>query len=178
MAAVIALLVIALAVCARLARRSRKAIAPRVAALINALLLPVIGNMVIILSSSRTLSLVGCFTYFIGMNVVVYALLGFTYDYCLLARPRPWIRRLVLGLLIFDALQLLCNPIFHHAFELTAVQISGADYFKAVPGPGQSFHRILCYGIFMASVGIFFWKMIVAPRQTPRSHSASAAGNG
>ena len=43
MAAVIALLVIALAACARLARRSRKAIAPRVAALINALLLPVRG---------------------------------------------------------------------------------------------------------------------------------------
>lgn len=46
-------------------------IAPRVTTLINALLLPVIGNLVIILSGDRILSTLGCLIYFIGMNVVV-----------------------------------------------------------------------------------------------------------
>lgn len=164
MAAVIALLVIALAVCAHFARKSTKTIAPRVAALIDALLLPVIGNLVIILSGNRTLSTLGCLIYFIGMNAVVYALLAFTFDYCRFPKPKTGIKRFVLGLLIFDAVQLLCNPFFHHAFDLTAVEVSGTDYYKLIPYLGQSFHRALCYGVFMALVAIFFWKMVTAPR--------------
>ena len=164
MAAIIALLVIALAVCAHFARKSRKTTAPRVAALIDALLLPVIGNLVIILSGNRTLSTLGCLIYFTGMNAVVYALLAFTFDYCRYPKPKTVIKRIVLGLLIFDAIQLLCNPFFHHAFDLTAVEVSGADYYKLIPYLGQSFHRVLCYGVFMASVAIFFWKMVTAPR--------------
>ena len=164
MAAIIALLVIALAVCAHFARKSRKTTAPRVAALIDALLLPVIGNLVIILSCNRILSTLGSLIYFIGMNAVVYALLAFTFDYCRFPKPKTGIKRIVLGLLIFDAVQLLCNPFFHHAFDLTAVEVSGADYYKLIPYLGQSFHRALCYGVFMASVAIFFWKMVTAPR--------------
>ena len=164
MAGVIALLVIALAICAHFAHKSRKAIASSVAALINGLLLPVVGNLVIILSSSRALSTLGYFTYFLGMNVVVYALLAFTFDYCRFPRPKTRIKSIVLGLLTLDAIQLLCNPFFHHAFDLTAVRVSGADYFKLVPYMGQSFHRALCYGVFIASVVIFFWKMVTAPR--------------
>jgi len=164
MAAIIALLVIALAVCAHFARKSTKTIAPRVAALIDALLLPVIGNLVIILSGNRTLSTLGCLIYFIGMNAVVYALLTFTFDYCRFPKPKTGIKRIVLGLLVFDAAQLLCNPFFHHAFDLTAVEVSGADYYQLIPYLGQSFHRVLCYGVFMASVAIFFWKMVTAPR--------------
>ena len=64
MAAIIALLVIALAVCAHFARKSRKTTAPHVAALIDALLLPVIGNLVIILSCNRILSTLGSLIYF------------------------------------------------------------------------------------------------------------------
>ena len=164
MAAIIALLVIALAVCAHFARKSRKTTAPRVAALIDALLLPVIGNLVIILSGNRTLSTLGSLIYFTGMNAVVYALLAFTFDYCRYPKPKTGIKRIVLGLLIFDAIQLLCNPFFHHAFDLTAVEVSGADYYQLIPYLGQSFHRVLCYGVFMASVAIFFWKMVTAPR--------------
>lgn len=59
---------------------------------------------------------------------------------------------------------MLYNPIFHHAFDLMAVEVSGADYYKLMPYLGQSFHRVLCYGIFMASVAILFWKMVTAQR--------------
>ena len=164
MAVVIALLVIALMVCDHFAHKSRKTIASRVTALIRALLLPVVGNLVIIVSSNRALSTVGYLTYFTGMNAVVYALLAFTFDYCRFPKPKTGIKRIVLGLLIFDAIQLLCNPILHHAFDLTAIEVNGADYFKLVPYMGQSFHRVLCYGVFMTSVVIFFWKMVTAPR--------------
>lgn len=68
------------------------------------------------------------------------------------------------GLLIVDAVQLLCNPILHHAFDLEAVEIASAPYFKLIPYFGQTFHRVVCYGIFFASITIFCWKMINAPR--------------
>lgn len=54
MGAVIALLVVALAVCAGLSRKSKRSMAPSVAKLIGALVMPVTGNLIIILSSDRT----------------------------------------------------------------------------------------------------------------------------
>ena len=51
----------------------------------------------------------------------------------------------ILALLIADAVQLLCNPFFHHAFDLEAVEISGAAYYTLIPYIGQNFHRVLCF---------------------------------
>ena len=68
MGAVIALLVVALAVCAGLSRKSKRSMARSVAKLIGALVMPVTGNLIIILSSDRTLSALGYFIYFLGMN--------------------------------------------------------------------------------------------------------------
>ena len=53
MGAVIALLVVALAVCAGLSRKSKRSMAPSVAKLIGALVMPVTGNLIIILSSDH-----------------------------------------------------------------------------------------------------------------------------
>ena len=164
MGAVIALLVVALAVCAMLSRKSKRTMAPSVAKLIGALVMPVTGNLVIILSGDRTLSILGYFTYFLGMNLVMFTMLGFTFRYCHMPRPSQGMKWLAYGLLIADAAQLLCNPIFHHAFDTEAIQVAGAAYYRLIPYAGQTFHRVVCYGIFLAIVGIFFWKMVTAPR--------------
>ena len=164
MAAVIALLDLALAGCARQCLKSKRAMAASVAMLIGALIMPVTGNLIIILSSDRTLSTLGYFMYFLGMNLVVFALIRFTFRYCRLPRPGKGLQGFVYGLLIVDAAQLLCNPIFGHAFDIEPVQVAGAAYYKLVPYAGQTFHRVVCYGIFLAAVGIFFWKMVTAPR--------------
>lgn len=162
--AVLALLIIGLAACVRQSRKSKRSMASSVAMMIGALILPVTGNLVIILSSNKLLSTLGYFTYFLGMNVVMFALARFTFKYCRLPSPREWVRWVVCGLLIVDAVQLLCNPILHHAFELEAVEVAGAPYYKLIPYLGQTFHRLVCYGIFFASIVIFCWKMISAPR--------------
>lgn len=163
-AAVLALLIIALAACVHQSRKSKRSMAPSVAMMIGALILPVTGNLVIILSSNKLLSTLGYFTYFLGMNVVMFALVRFTFKYCQLPAPREWLRRVIHGLLIMDAVQLLCNPILHHAFDLEAVEVAGAPYYKLIPYLGQTVHRVVCYSIFFASIVIFCWKMISAPR--------------
>ena len=163
-AAVIALLIVALGVCSYLSHKSAKKIGRRVMWLNASLMLPVTGNLIIILSSDKALSTFGHFVYFLGMNVVMVALIRFTLSYCLLPENGRGVWRTVQGLLVADAIQLLLNPLFHHAFETEAVEVAGAAYYRLVPHFGQAVHRIVCYGIFLAAVAIFLWKLITAPR--------------
>ena len=58
------LLIAALGVCRVKARRSRKAIGPSVALLDAALIPPLIGNLIIIVSTGKTLSTIGCYINF------------------------------------------------------------------------------------------------------------------
>ena len=157
-------LVIALAACAVKARRSNKAIGRYVALLAVGLIPPVIGNLLIIASSSETISIIGCYTYFIGMDLAVLALIRFTFAYCDLNWPNRVLPFLVYGILIADAIQLLLNPVFGHAFTTEVITVEGADYYSLVPLTGQAFHRIVDYGVFAASIIIFIVKVVRAPR--------------
>ena len=124
-AIVVLALTLALAVCAIIARRSRKTNASSVALLLGALIPPVIGNLIIISSTSKGLSTVGCYIYFLGMDLVMFALLEFTLKYCDLSWPSKTVQRLVYSLLVIDGIQLLCNPLFHHAFDTELIMVDG-----------------------------------------------------
>lgn len=158
------LLAIALGVCASVCRRSRRAIGPSVGMLVGSLILPVAGNLLIIVSRGKALATVGCYIYFVGMDIVMFTLLGFTLEYCHLSWPGKWLKRLVYLLLIVDAIQLLLNPFFGHAFSTEAITVDGGAYYRLVPYLGQSFHRIVDYGIFFAVLIVFFYKMVRSPR--------------
>ena len=158
------LLVCGLAVCAVKARRSHKAIGRSVSLLEWAMIPPVIGNLVIISSTNQTLSSCGCYIYFLGMDLVMFAVLRFTIDYCLVSKPHQRYRYFAYALLLIDAAQLLCNPIFHHAFRTERIIVDGAPYFRLVPFLGQTFHRGVDYGILAAVIVIFIVKTLRAAR--------------
>ena len=158
------LLALALGVCAVFARRSRRAIGASVALLVSSLIPPVIGNMIIIASGEKAVSMAGCYIYFLGMDLVMFALLRFTFKYCAISWPGRWLKALVHLLLIADAAQLLCNPFFGHAFATEPIMAGGAPYYRLIPYAGQTFHRLADYGIFAAVLVIFLVKMIRAPR--------------
>ena len=130
---ILLLMTLALGTCALLSRRSHKSIAPAVSLLVGALIPPVIGNLVIIGSTGKALSTLGCYIYFLGMDLVMFALLEFTLKYCRLSWPNRGIRSAVYCLLIVDAVQLLCNLLFHHAFDTEAVMVDGAAYYRLIP---------------------------------------------
>ena len=163
-AIVVLVLTLALAACAIIARRSRKSNASSVALLLGALIPPVIGNLIIISSTAKGLSTVGCYIYFLGMDLVMYALLEFTLKYCNLSWPSRMVQRLVYSLLAIDSIQLLCNPLFHHAFDTEPIMVDGAAYYRLIPYFGQTFHRVVDYGIFFAVLIAFFLKMRSVPR--------------
>ncbi|MBR5416615.1 MAG: EAL domain-containing protein [Clostridiales bacterium] len=157
-------MVIALVVCASVAKRSYKKIGATVAMLISMLIPPVIGNLIIILSTEKLPATIGCYIYFIGMDCVMMALLHFTFEYCVVKWPSNFLRYLVYGLVTLDVLQYALNPIFGHAFDTEAIIVDGRDYYRLLPYLGQTYHRVIVYGMLIAIVVIFLVKLITSAR--------------
>ena len=156
-------------VCSRIARRSGKDTGQAAGILLMCLIPPVIGNGIIILSRNETLSLIGCYSYYLGMDLVMAALLHFTFVYCRTKWPSQRSRNLVYGALTVDVIQLALNPIFHHAFDIKATAVDGRLYYQMIPHLGQTFHRVVDYALLAGIMIIFIIRLVKAPRlQTER----------
>ncbi len=151
-------------ICAFLAWRSHRAIGKPLAALLTALIPPVIGNMIIISTGRYELAIVGCYVYYLGMDLVMLALSRFALTYCHVAHSGKTYLRVVYALLGVDAVQLLLNPFFGHAFQTEPIQVDGFAYYRLVPRLGQSFHRIVDYGILLTVIIILIYKVLHTPR--------------
>ena len=164
-------LIAALAVCARIAARSGKAMGKPASILMSCLILPMAGNGIIILSADRLLSLVGCYLYYLGLDLSIAALLHFTFAYCRITWPNKAVRNLVYGLFLVDCVQLLLNPLTGHAFEITAVEVDGYPYYRMIPHLGQNFHRAVDYLLLAAIIVIFVVRLLRAPRLQSERYS-------
>ena len=169
-----ACLVLALGVCAYKARRSHKAIGRHVMQMLLALIPPVIGNLILVVSQNRALSTVGCYIYFLGMDLVMLALFRFTGAYCYIRWSKGG-RAVVYALLGLDALQLLANLFTGHAFTTEEIVAYGAPYFRLVPYFGQTIHRVIDYGILAAVIVIFIVKLIRSARIDSERYSVILA---
>ena len=148
-------LIIIQSVCVVLARRSSRSIGSSVAMLCCSLILPVTGNLVIIASTNRILSLTGYYIYMLGMDMVLFALIRFTDRYCQGIGDGTQKPTVVYAALEFDCVQLLLNIVFKHAFEVERITVENAPYYRLVPHFGETIHRIVDYGILGAVILIF-----------------------
>ena len=164
-------IIIAMAVCTRVARHSGKRIGFTAAGLLAPIMLPMIGNMIIILSGNRTLSLIGCYIYYIGMDVFIAALLHFAHVYGGIEKPRTWFKNAAFILLTIDVIQLLLNPLFRHAFEITEIEVDGFPYYKMIPYAGQQFHRAVDYLLLTGIIIGFIILLVRAPRLQKERYS-------
>ena len=164
---IFAVLIIALMICTYIARRTQKPMGRTVALFEAAFIPPVLGNLLIISSVSRTVSFIGCYLFFLGFDMVMFALINFTMKYCKGVGKGQKPPKFIYALLVIDAVQLLLNPLFGHAFKLERIMVDGMDYYRFIPLIGQTFHRIVDYGIFGAVLLIF----ILAIKNTPRIYS-------
>ena len=157
-------IIAAMAVCTAVARRSGKRIGFTAAGLLAPLILPMAGSMILILSGNRSLSLAGCYIYYIGLDIFIAALLHFTQVYGRIEKLPAWIQNTAFILLTVDVVQLLLNPFFHHAFEIAEIEVEGFPYYKMIPLPGQHFHRAVDY-LLLAGIVIGFAILLVrAPK--------------
>ncbi len=162
-ASVIMILTAVLCVCIFFARRSRKPIGKNVAAVIAALIPPMIGNLLIIMTQEHLVADIGSYMYFLGMDLIMFAMARFTIRYCDIQGHKALLYVICI-LLAVDTVQLLLNPVFHHAFDHEAIEFDGAIYYRLVPYPGQTFHRIVVYGV----LAIFLTRYTVMTIRSPR----------
>ncbi len=148
-------LIIFQSVCVVLARRSSRSIGSSVAMLCCALILPVTGNLVIIASTNRILSLTGYYIYKLGMDMVLFALIRFTDRYCQGIGDGTQKPTVVYAALEIDCVQLLLNIVFKHAFEVERITVENAPYYRLVPHFGETIHRIVDYGVLGAVILMF-----------------------
>ncbi len=159
-----AVLMLILIICTVYARRSERTARHAVAFLDASLILPILGNMLIIMSDREKVAVTGCYLYCLGMDLVIYALVNFTDTYCKgtgNGQQKPTVVYTALGI---DAIQMLLNIFTGHAFEVTAIEVEGYPYYKMIPHWGQIFHRIVDYGIFICVILIFTIASIKTPK--------------
>lgn len=150
-----AVLAAVLLFCAVKSFRSNKSIGKSVGLLDLSFIPPLIGNLIIIVSNQRELSMAGCYIYFLGMDLVMLALVRFTVEYCS-GIGRGKIKRTIMYIaLTIDAVQLFLNLFFGHAFNIEEIQVQGAPYYRLVPLNGQMFHRLVDYTVFFCVIVIF-----------------------
>ena len=159
-----AITIIALGVCLVSARLSKKSIKGYVAFLLAGMATPVIGNLILIISQNQTLSTIGFYIYFLGMDTAVFSILHFTFAYCELGKPKRFAKWLVYGLLLIDVVQYALNPFLGTSFSSEKIMVDGLPYYRLIPYMGQTYHRVACYGIFFASLIIFLVKAIKSSR--------------
>lgn len=157
-------MVLALLACTFIASRSYKKIAGSVAMLVGMLIPPVIGNLVIVLSTVKIPAVIGCYIYFIGMDAVMMALLRFTFKYCVIKWPTEKLHYLVYLFVTADVFQYMLNPIFGHAFDVEPTVLEGKNYYLVVPYAGQTYHRVVVYAIFILVLIIFAVKIVRSSR--------------
>ncbi|MBR4455001.1 MAG: EAL domain-containing protein [Solobacterium sp.] len=170
-AVIFLVLSVACAVTSFLARRSEKPIGRYVSALLFALVPPILGNLILTVSTVQAVSLIGLYIYFLGMDLVMAAVLEFSLFYCNLKWANKNARRLVYLILVLDAVQLLLNPLFHHAFGTEMILVDRIPYYRVVPFFGQTVHRIVDYGIFAVVLFIFFRKTLESPKINSERYS-------
>ena len=158
------ILILALLICTVLARRSDKNTRDAVAFLEAALIPPVLGNLLIVGTSMKLTALIGCYFYYLGMDLVMYALVNFTNVYCHGKESIKYKPAFVYSALATDAVQMILNPFFGHAFDIQAVDVENAAYYKLVPHIGQTIHRVVDYLVFIGVILIFVYATVKAPK--------------
>ena len=164
-AIIYSVLIVLLALFGMISRRSKKAVALPVSYLEYSFIIPIVGNLILVLSQSELLSTLGSYTYFIGMDLMAFSLFDFTLSYCNI----PWRTHrkkcyIIYTILTLDIIQFFFNPFFGHAFGMEAIMVDGSPYYRLVPYFGQTCHRIAVYIPFVTCLAIFLIKAIRVPR--------------
>ena len=156
--------VFVLVMCIIETKRSYKPTASTVSLFVSSLILPIIGNLVLIATDNRTIALIGCYAYFIGMDMVVFGLMRFTVVYCQVSMRSRFLRYTAYAALILDVVQYALNPFLKHAFDIEQIEVDGYAYYRLVPYIGQAYHRVVCYVIFFVLILVPIWKIIKSPK--------------
>ena len=146
----------ALGICGYIAYKSPKRIGKTVAKLNFSLIPPLLGNLIIIGTDNKYLAYFGYYIFLIGMDLVMLNAMLFAAQDCKITEEvQHHIPKGNYVLLIIDAVQLLLNMLFGHAFEVEPALVQEKIYYRLVPHWGQTLHRVVDYMIFFEILLIY-----------------------
>ena len=157
-------MILALAGCTVLAKRSSRPCRGAAAWLETSLMFPIIGNLLILLSNDRIISLIGYYIYFLGIDMVLCALVNFTNDYCQGIGNGTQKPTVIYVGLAADAVQIILNLIFGHAFDVSEVVQQGEMSYRLVSYFGVTIHRIVDYIVVLCVILIFTLASVITPK--------------
>ncbi len=160
------LLILTLTCCTVIAKRSARQCRGAVAWLDTSLILPIIGNLIVILSNSAAMARFGYYLYFVGIDLVLLSLVNFTNSYCQGVGDGSHKPTVIYFLLGADVVQILLNLVFGHAFDVMMETTEKDTHFILVSYWGQTVHRIIGYLVLLCVMLIF----TLAAVRTPRIH--------
>lgn len=164
-AAIFILLIVLLGLFGTISRRSNKTVAKIVSYVQFCFLIPITGNLILLLTQNELLARIGIHIYSIGMNLVAFTLFRFTLSYCNIPvekhRKKCYAIYTVLAL---DIVQYLISIYLGYAIDLDTIMVDGTPYYRPIPYLGQYLHRIIAYTTCITSMVIFLVKAIRVPR--------------
>ena len=116
-AIIYSILIVLLGLFGMISRRSNRTVALPVSYLEYSFIVPIVGNLIIVLSQDKLLSILGSYTYFIGMDLMAISLFDFTLSYCNI----PWRAHrkkcyIIYAILTLDIIQYFFNPFLGQVF--------------------------------------------------------------
>lgn len=152
-----------LGICTERAEKSKKEIAtPLVKVLIMAAI-TVAGNLFVVLSENKLLSLVSYSIFFVGIDWLLYFLLLFATEYTGILKNKILKKGLML-ILIFDSASMLLNTVFSHAFWCRLVYTEyGEKLYRITFGFPYELHLTLCYIMLVITFAALVYKACKSP---------------
>ncbi|MBR1529316.1 MAG: EAL domain-containing protein [Oscillospiraceae bacterium] len=159
------MMILILVICTTAAWRSPKKIGKPVATLEASLIPPILGNLMIVGAPNELAAHIGYYVYFIGMDLVMFALIQFAVVYCMGAGNGQKVPKFIYGLLTADMIQILLNPFSGHVFDTEPlIMDDNSVYHRLLSYIGQIFHRVVDYCILAGVILIFIIIILRNPR--------------
>ena len=149
----IVLLIVQL-ICSILSFKSKKSIGKYTGRLNLAIMIPIVGNLIILQANSEGVATIGYYISYIGMSLILLALTQFTVIYCQNIEPYKPHKRYYLMYIIgfFDIFQLLLGTVFKHVFKIEQIMLNKDVFYMDISSFGLTLHRILNYIIFFCII--------------------------
>ena len=158
--------IIILALCSVQARRTDKNIKGALAFVEAAVIVPLVGNVIVLLTDEKLYSLIGYYMYYLGSNLMFLSLVYYTNEYCKgIGKGKKTHKPTFMYLgLAADSAQLIMNIFFGHAFELIYSGDTGVSYYEMIPYFGLVVHIAVGCFIILCIILIFALATAMTPK--------------
>lgn len=123
----------------------------------------VLANIVQLLTSDRVVADVAYGLFFISIDWLLAAIVGFCNEYTTCRIQRFISPFIFIGICAVDSVQMMLNPLFHHAYDMRMAECAGEMFWVYDAKAAFQIHLLWSYVLVAVIVGILIQKMVKVP---------------